>query len=80
MLDLFSQRQNKPSSESNLEGESEVWQAVIFLERGLEGLERCGAVQLLGGVGQRRRDGVVEVRHRRVGGKSVGDNLRTRHH
>ena len=80
MLDLFSQRQNKPSSESNLECESEVGQAVIFLERGLEGLERRGAVQLLGGVGQGRRDGVEEVRHRRVGGKSVGDNLRTRRH
>ena len=61
MLDLFSQRQNKPSSESNLEGESEVWQAVIFLERGLEGLERRCAVQLLGGAGQRRRDGVEEI-------------------
>ena len=69
-----------PSNGTNLEGKSQVGQAVVLLERGLKSLERRGAVDLLGALGQRRGDGIKEVRHRGVRGKSVSNNLTTQKH
>jgi hypothetical protein len=58
-----------------LESKSKIGQTVIFLERGQEGLEGCGTVQLLGRISQTSKNSVIQIGHRSFGGKSAGDRL-----